>query len=185
VQKYAEARQSERMSNASFRFMALTFKVTDLFFPYIDKRVATFGIREGMTVVDYGCGTGRYTLRFASLVGPAGIVYAADIHELAIEAVKKEIARRRLQNVVPVLAHGYQSGIPDGVADIVCAIDMFFGIREPAEFLAELRRVCKPDGTLIIDDGHQPRQATKEKIALSSHWRIAEELRDHLKCRPV
>ena len=178
-------RRSEKMSNISFRLMVLAFKFLDLFYPYIGRRVRAFGIREGMTVVDYGCGPGRYTTHFARLVGPSGKVYAVDIHELAIETVRKKAARYRLQNVVPVLARGYDSTLPDHVADVVCAIDMFFGIKGPTEFLGELRRIAKAEGTLVIDGGHQPRAVTKQKILASGHWKIWEETRDHLECKPL
>jgi ubiquinone/menaquinone biosynthesis C-methylase UbiE len=104
---------------------------------------------------------------------------------LAIQTVTRKIDNEGLTNIVPVLAHGYHSGLPDHVADVVCAIDMFFGVKEPTTFLGELKRIAKTDGTLIIDDGHQPRKTTKEKILASGYWRIQEETRDHLKCRPV
>ena len=185
VRTRAQRRKSERMSDTSFRLMLLAFKLLDFLYPYIGRRVRTFGIREGTVVVDYGCGPGRYTMHFARLVGPSGKVYAVDIHELAIETVKEKAARYRLQNVVPVLAHGYDSTLPDHVADVVCAIDMFFGVKRPSEFLDELRRIAKAEGTLVIGDGHQPRAVTKRKILESGHWRIQEETRDHLKCKPL
>ena len=185
LQERAQRRPTERMSNLGFRLMSLTFDLVDLVHPYIDRRVTTFGIREGMTVVDYGCGPGRYTTRFAKLVGERGKVYAVDIHELAIQAVKAKSARLGLRNVVPVLAHGYASILPDHVADIVCALDMFFGIKQPTGFLAELKRITRSDGVLVMDDGHQPRQVTKEKILASGVWTIAEETSDHLKCKPT
>jgi ubiquinone/menaquinone biosynthesis C-methylase UbiE len=178
-------RTSEKMSDTSFKLMNLTFNVIDLFFPYIDRRVKSFGIREGMTVVDYGCGPGRYTTRFAKLVRETGKVYAVDIHKMAIETVKSKIDKYQLQNIVPLLAMGYNSGVPHHVADVVCAVDMFFIIKQPTEFLAELKRIAKKDGLLIIDDGHQPRQATKQKILESGHWNIVEETSDHLKCKPT
>jgi len=74
--------------------------------------------------------------------------------------------------------------LPDDVADVVCAIDMFFIIKKPTEFLAELKRITKSDGTLVIDDGHQPRDLTKTKILDSGLWDIVEETSDHLKCKP-
>jgi len=184
VKKRTEKRKSERMSGFGFRSMNVTFKAVDFLFPYIDKRVTRFGIREGMTIVHYGCGPGRHTTRFSRLVGEAGKVYAIDIHELAIEAVKKKIEKCGLRNVEPLLASGYDSTVPDHAADVVCAIDMFFVIKRPTEFLGELRRITKKDGLLVIDDGHQPREATKEKILDSGFWIISEETRDHLKCRP-
>jgi ubiquinone/menaquinone biosynthesis C-methylase UbiE len=107
VKRRTERRESEKMSNLSFRLMNLTFRVVDFFYPYIDKRVKDFGIRKGMTVVDCGCGPARYTARFERLVGETGKVYAVDIHGLAIEAVKRKIEKCGLGNVVPVLVSGY------------------------------------------------------------------------------
>ena len=178
-------RTTERMSDTSFKLMNLTFQVSDLIFPYIDRRVKRFGIQPGMTVVDYGCGPGRYTERFARLVGETGRVYAVDIHEMAIETIRRKADKRAWRNVVPLLASGYNSGVPDHVADVVCALDMFFIIKQPTEFLAELRRIAKMDGLLIIDDGHQPRQATRQKILDSGLWKIVQETDDHLKCKPA
>lgn len=48
VRKRAEKRQTEKMSNTSFRLMNWTFKVVDFFYPYIKKRIKNFGIEEGM-----------------------------------------------------------------------------------------------------------------------------------------
>ncbi|UCH50956.1 MAG: class I SAM-dependent methyltransferase [Chloroflexota bacterium] len=183
LKRGAERISTERMSDGSFRGMTFLFKIVDFFHPHIDKRVKKFGIKEGMTVVDYGCGPGRYTVKFAEMVGENGRVYAVDIHELAIEAVNKRIRKDNLKNIEPVLIQGYDSTLPDNVADVVCAIDMFFIIKKPTEFLAELKRITKSDGTLVIDDGHQPRDVTKSKIFDSGLWDIVEETRDHLKCR--
>jgi len=173
------------MSDASFKLMNLTFNLIDLFSPHVAKRARSFGVQPGMTVVDYGCGPGRYTLRFSKIVGDSGKVFAVDIHELAIEAVKEKAARDGLGNIQPVLAHGYNTGLPDAIADRVFALDMFFGIRQPTEFLAELKRLIKPDGILVIDDGHQSREVTRRKVLASGFWRIESETKDHLECRPV
>lgn len=175
----------EHLPDLAFQLMSLIMATRDFFFPFIDKRVATFGIRAGMTVVDYGCGPGRYATRFASLVGPTGRVYAVDVQRLAIKTVKRKLVEQNLPNIMPILAHGYAAGIPDQVADAVCAIDIFFGVGDPTAFLRELNRITKPEGFLIIDDGHQSRQVTLRKITASGYWSVAEENRDHLKCWPV
>jgi cyclopropane fatty-acyl-phospholipid synthase-like methyltransferase len=176
-------RGTDRMSDVSFRLMEAAFKVQDTLFPYIDRRVRGFGIEAGMTVVDYGCGPGRYTVRFARLVGPSGRVYALDVQELAVEAVSRRVEREGLANVEAVLLRGYDSGLPAGIADRVCAIDMFFAVRRPGEFLAEAVRLLAPGGLLILDDGHQTRATTHRKLAASGLVEIVEETRDHLKCR--
>ena len=185
IGKIASHRLTERMSNSSFKLMSLTFGLIDLFFPIVERRANSFGLQPGMLVVDYGCGPGRYAVRFARIVGKTGKVFAVDIHELAVEAVEKKKVRYELDNIQPILAHGYHTGLPDAVADRVFALDMFFAIRQPGEFLAEHRRLTKLDGILIIDNGHQPRQVTLQKIMDSGFWKIEKRHQDHLECRPV
>lgn len=174
---------NEKMSDISFRCMTFFFKIADFFNPYIEKRIPKFNIQEGMTVVDYGCGPGRYTMPIARLIGEKGKVYAIDIHKLAITEVMRKVEKNGLTNVETVLAHGYSNAVPDDIADIVCALDMFFGVKSPRDFLAEVKRIIKKDGILIIDDGHQSRTETKNKIAASGMWVIVEETADHLKCK--
>jgi len=179
-----QKRKKERMSDLSFKLMNLIFRVMDFVYPYIDKRVKKFKILPGMTVVDYGCGPGRYATRLAKIVGEQGKVFAVDIHELAVETVDKKVEKYRLKNVAVLLAKGYDSTLPDNIADVVCAIDMFHIVKNHTEFLAELKRITKANGMLVIDDGHQRRSTTKNSILQSGHWDIFEETHDHLKCKP-
>jgi cyclopropane fatty-acyl-phospholipid synthase-like methyltransferase len=174
-----------RMSDLSFRLMAGIFSVIDHISPFVEKRALSFNLQPGMSVVDYGCGPGRYTQYFSRMVGEKGKVFAVDIHELAIGEVKQMIARAGLRNVQPVLAHGYYSGLQCAIADRVFALDVFHGIRQSTEFLVELRRLIKADGLLVIDEGHQPREVARMKILKSGLWRIEAETEDHLECRPM
>ena len=184
IRERALKREGEKMSNEAFRVMTWIMNVVDFFYPYVGRRARGFGIKKGMTVVDYGCGPGRYTVKFAGIVGNEGKVIAADIHEMAIEAVKKKTMKKGIKNVETVLIEGYNSGLPDSTADMVCALDMFFSVRRPTEFLKELNRITRPDGLLVIDDGHQKREETRQKILDSGFWDITEESKDHLRCRP-
>ena len=178
-------RSQERMSDTSFRLMNLTFQVIDFFSSYVKERSHSFDLQPGMCAVDYGCGPGRYTIQFAQMVGETGKVYAVDIQDLAIEGVRSKVKQYHLTNIQPVLSHGYNTGLPAAIADRIFALDMFFGIKHSAEFLAELKRLLKPDGLLIIDDGHQPREITRQKILTSGGWKIELDAKDHLECRPV
>jgi len=59
LKKKIKKRKTEKMSDISFKMMTLIFKLVDLMFPYINRRLKKFGIKEGMTVIDYGCGPKR------------------------------------------------------------------------------------------------------------------------------
>lgn len=176
--------QADRMPDIHFRLMSLAFRVRDRIRPPV-RLLTEFGLREGMAVVDYGCGPGSYVRGASGLVGATGTVYAVDVHELALEAVSRRARKEGLANVVPVRAKGYDSGLPDAVADLAYALDMFHMVENQKAFLAELRRITKPDGTLILDDGHQPREKTRRALLDSGFWTIEEETTDHLRCRPL
>ncbi len=47
-------------------------------------------------------------------------------------------------------------------------------------FLKEIYRLLKSSGILILDDGHQPRAKTKQKIVASEAWSIFEKNKDFL-----
>ena len=134
--------------------------------------------------MDYGCGTGRYIRQASESVGEKGRVYAVDIHPLAIKAAAGISAKFNLKNVSPLLTDGKSVDIPTASADLVYALDMFHMVSDTGSFLKELYRITKPDGILILEDGHQPRALAKEKVSRSGCWEVAEETRSHMKYKP-
>ena len=174
----------DRMPNFAFRMMSLMFMLRDRF-GSPERKLDQFGIKPGDTVIDYGCGPGSFIRKASSLVGGQGRVFAVDIHELAIAAVEKRKATFNLSNVSTVLVQHGRCAIADQSADLIYALDMFHMIKDPGDFLRELHRMLKQDGRLIIEDGHQPRQASREKILASELWRIKEETKGWLVCTPI
>ena len=176
--------RAEKISDVSFKAMALVMKLFALFSPR-DKLLDGFEISPGDTVIDYGCGPGLYVRRTAEMVGVEGTVYPADIHELAVESVKKIVRKQGLKNVVPVLIDGYQCPVPDATADVIFALDMFHMVKEPQTLLMELHRLLKKDGCLMIDPGHQPLENARRQIEESGIWQIASQTKRLLKCVPL
>jgi ubiquinone/menaquinone biosynthesis C-methylase UbiE len=174
--------EMDRMPNIAFKMMALMFKIRDAFVS-VDNLLEKFDIQKGQTVVDYGCGPGSYLSKASELVGPEGTVFAVDVHELAVKAVEKRIQKEGLANVTGLLAEKGNCPLENGTADVIYALDMFHMVGDANAFLKNLRRICKPEAVLYIDDGHQPRQEAKEKIVASGAWEIVEEKKRYLKCR--
>ena len=138
-----------------------------------------------MTIIDYACGSGQYAIEYAKIVGNQGKVYAVDINPCAIKEAIERTEALGLQNIEIRLANGFDSTLETGIADIITALDVFFMIENPTVFLNELYRICKPEGVLIIDDGHQPRSKTKTALQQTNLWEIFEETKDHLKCKKI
>jgi ubiquinone/menaquinone biosynthesis C-methylase UbiE len=173
----------DRMPNWAFKIMAFMFNIADLF-KSPEGKLDSFNIQNGQTVIDYGCGTGRYLPRASELVGEQGLVFAVDIHELAIESAFRQIEKHNLKNVKPIQTDGKTVNIPSNTADIIYALDMVHMVKDTQTFLKELNRLSKPDGILYLEDGHQPRSLTKEKVLKSGCWEITEENKTFVKCKP-
>jgi ubiquinone/menaquinone biosynthesis C-methylase UbiE len=184
MKKVLFGNEIEKMPDFAFRMMKLLF-IIFYFFKPAKKKLKKFGIKQGNTIIDYGCGTGACIKDASLMVGEKGTVYAVDIHEMAISSVEKLIKKHNLTNVNTVLTDGKKSEIPDGAADLIYALDMFHMVKDTTLFLKELCRMTKQDGILIIEDGHQARSAAKEKILKSGSWKITEEAKGFLKCSPI
>lgn len=132
--------------------MALSYKLRDLLAPRknILKEV---GLKEGASVLDFGCGPGSYLRPLAKIVGPSGKIYALDIHPLAIQMVKRLVAKKRLTNVWTIESDG-RTGLPDQSLDAVLLYDVLHEFERPPEILRELHRVLKPTGLLSVSDDH-------------------------------
>lgn len=114
-------------------------------------------IKPGDAVLDVACGTGNLTLTAQSYAGPNGKVYGIDAAPEMIEVAAKKAARSGLPVVFQVgLAE--QLDFPDATFDVVItrlAIHHLPGDLKRRAF-AEIRRVLKPGGRLLIADFNPP-----------------------------
>ena len=109
------------------------------------------GLKPGQKVLGVGCGPGFFTIPAAKIVGEEGVVYAADVHPLAIERAKGKIEREGMKNVKPMLANASDTGLPDQSIDLA----FIFGLRYIAgglgNVIAEIHRILKPGGVLSFE----------------------------------
>ncbi|MGC7873227.1 class I SAM-dependent methyltransferase [Desulfosporosinus sp. SYSU MS00001] len=150
----------------------------------INEECDKFGIKKGDIVIDYGCGSGGYTKKVSELIGDNGKVYAVDIYDMALEAVKRKIDKYQLKNVEPVLVKNINR-IDANIADIIIAIDMFHMVQDPNVVLKELHRLIKKNGTLFIDMMHMIPDDVKGIVVNSNLWEIVNESDNCLKCLPI
>ena len=182
MKKIRYGSEIDKMPNVAFRIMTLIFKICNFFKP-ASKCLEEFGIQKGSIVIDYGCGPGMQIKRASELVGNEGLIYAVDIHELAIKSVEKIIAKYNLDNVKTIQTDENRVEISDNTANLIYALDMFHMVKDYKSFLTELNRIGKYDCTLILEDGHQPRVKSKEKVIQSGCWTIEEECKKYMLCK--
>ena len=115
----------------------------------------------GGLALDAGCGTGFQSALLTEL--------GWDAHGVDVSAGLLAVARRRLPGVAFALASVETLPYPDGRFDaIVCCGSTLSFVDDPARALAELGRVLRPGGRLLLDCEHRP--------SLDLAWTLASAL---------
>jgi ubiquinone/menaquinone biosynthesis C-methylase UbiE len=108
-------------------------------------------LRPGAHVLDLGCGAGADAQELATAVGADGRVVGIDIDPLMVE----EARRRGIGSATPVeFRQGdiYEIPFADDAFDGVRAERTFLHLEEPARALAEIVRVARPGGVIVVLD---------------------------------
>jgi len=114
------------------------------------------GVSKAQTVLDYGCGSGTFTISSARVVGKRGRVYALEARSSLLERVIEKAKKAALSNIVAVLSDSSKPNIelPDKSVDIILVYDVMHEIDDRLGLLQELSRVLKGDGILSVFPMH-------------------------------
>ncbi|WP_108125717.1 bifunctional demethylmenaquinone methyltransferase/2-methoxy-6-polyprenyl-1,4-benzoquinol methylase UbiE [Saccharospirillum mangrovi] len=116
------------------------------------------GVRAGNSVLDIAGGTGDLSYAFARRVGPEGQVVLADINESMLKVGRDRLADRGIAgNLETVQANAESLPFDDNRFDVV---SIAFGLRNVThkeKALAEMQRVLKPGGRLLVLEFSKPR----------------------------
>jgi len=116
----------------------------------------------GERILEIGPGTGYYTLDIAEWVGdtgdgdPAaggsGAVEIFDLQQEFLDHTMRRAAEHGLPNVVPTQGDATALPYESGSMDAVVLIAVLGEIPDRAAALAEIRRVLKPNGRLVVGE---------------------------------
>jgi ubiquinone/menaquinone biosynthesis C-methylase UbiE len=132
----------------------------------------------GERLLEIGVGTGYYSLDLAEWVGPEGRLELFDLQQEFLDHVMRGAAERGLDHLVPT--QGDATALPfeaDSVdAVILTAVLGEIPARQAA--LAEIRRVLKPGGRLVVGelfgDPHFTTQASLGRLGAGAGLAIEE-----------
>jgi ubiquinone/menaquinone biosynthesis C-methylase UbiE len=108
--------------------------------------------QPGERLLEIGPGVGYYTLAMAGWVGAAGKVEIFDLQQQFLDHTMRRAAERGLRNILPT--QGDATALPYGDAsmDAVVLTAVLGEIPDPRAALAEIRRVLKPSGRLVVGE---------------------------------
>ncbi len=137
------------------------------------------GVRAGQRVLDLAGGTGDFTIRFSSLVGPTGEVVLADINASMLRVGRDRLIDKGIsQNVRYTQLNAEQLPFPADTFDCIC---IAYGLRNVTDKDAALRSmfsVLKPGGRALVLEFSKPRNDLVSKVydGYSALWPIVGKL---------
>ncbi|MDI6850995.1 MAG: class I SAM-dependent methyltransferase [bacterium] len=121
-----------------------------------EKALREIGLKTGDTLLDAGCGEGRFSIPASEIVGVSGKVYAVDISKESIKILKENIKKHNIKNIEAFTGDITKKlPIDDESIDVVLMANILHGLnvnKKVESALKEMYRVLKPNGSLAIID---------------------------------
>jgi len=149
-------------------------RVSDVQFESGRMLIDRMNVREGDSVLDVGCGTGRLALYLAKIVGQVGSVTGIDPSPHRIRIAESKVKARAVKNVRFQIGRGEDlHALPGGTFSHVCYSSVFHWIEDKRATLREASRVTKPGGnigiTTIDRDHHYAMKQIMERLVAEKY----------------
>lgn len=112
-------------------------------------------LEKGMTVADFGTGSGAYALALARAVGAEGKVYALDVQKDLLAKFRTQAHQAGVRNIEVMWVdldalRGAKLG--DHSVDAIVVANVLFQSEHKENFLREAHRILRPGGELLLID---------------------------------
>ena len=106
-------------------------------------------VKEGMIVMDLGCGPGYFTVEMAKIIQNTGKVFAIDAQAEMLELAAAKIKGTQYQDTVQLHKAETETLNFSGKVDFIFAFYVVHEINRDNLF-SELKSILKPDGKILI-----------------------------------
>ena len=106
----------------------------------------------GERVLEIGPGTGYYSLDVAGWIAPDGRLDVFDLQQEMLDHTKRRAEERGLTNVVATQGDARELPYDDAYFDAAFLVTVLGEIPDQSAALAELRRVLRPAGRLVVGE---------------------------------
>lgn len=100
-------------------------------------------------IADIGAGSGYHVFKMAPLANK-GTIYAVDIQDEMLEALRAKKEARNNQNIKIVKGSEKSVNLPENSVDKVLMVDVYHEFNYPKEMIASIKKALKPKGKLFL-----------------------------------
>ena len=109
-------------------------------------------VREGMSVMDIGCGFGCFSIGMAKMVGKRGKVISVDLQAGMLDKLMKRAKKAGVTDIIRThQCSDHKIGVNDKL-DFALAFWMIHETPDALDFLKQIHNLLKPDGVLFLAD---------------------------------
>lgn len=133
---------------------AFNLKKMEISFLKPEKILKELELRQNMTAVDLGSGSGGWAIPLAKKL-EEGKVYAVDVQESALSALKGKAEIENIINIETVLCDLEKSEgleLIENFFDVVLMTNLLFQLQDKKQVLKEAKKILKKGGQLLIVD---------------------------------
>jgi len=107
-------------------------------------------VKEGMKVLDVGCGPGFFSVELAKMVGAHGKVYAVDLQEGMLQKLQNKIQGTSLEKVIQLIKCEKDKIVIPEKVDFILAFYMVHEVPDKDRLLVTLKNFLNENGELLI-----------------------------------
>ena len=114
------------------------------------KKILAPYMKEGMTVLDVGCGPGFFSMEIAKMVGRRGKVISADLQEGMLQKLRDKIKGTELEERIKLIHCDKDKIHVQDRVDFILAFYMVHEIIDKNSFFKELKNILNEKGQFLI-----------------------------------
>jgi ubiquinone/menaquinone biosynthesis C-methylase UbiE len=107
-------------------------------------------VKEGMKVLDVGCGPGFFSVELAKMVGTSGKVYAVDLQEGMLQKLHNKIYGTPLEQIIQLIKCEKDKIVVPEKVDFILAFYMVHEVPDKDKLFAALKNLLNDRGDLLI-----------------------------------
>ena len=114
------------------------------------QKILSSYIKEGMKVLDVGCGPGFFSIELAKMVGKDGKVFSVDMQEGMLQIIRNKINGTSLEGIIKLIKCEQGEIIVPEKVDFILAFYMVHEVPDKDKFFRTMKNILDEKGAFLI-----------------------------------